>query len=232
MKGIAEEAQEVTKAYFDGGSIRLYCKDSKDMSELEDESVDLIPTDPPYGIGFMGKDWDKFEQKKPTASQTVGWLNPGMKKDTRGMMEFFTPIWRECLRVLKPGGFAFVMCIPRADCLSRMIIALEDAGFRVDFTPIFWAYASGFPKAQNIGLTIDKQECRKQLTEKLGKKPTKEEFNKAWKVFREVTGKYIQPDGSIHKNPEPSSPFNQRKEGVYKMWRSRNNVETYTDVNK
>ena len=101
------------------------------MSELPDESVDLLVTDPPYGIGFMGKDWDKALPDKT--------------------------IWKECLRVLKPGAFAFVMCIPRADCLSRMIISLEDAGFGVNFTPIYWTYASGFPKAQNIGKAVDKR---------------------------------------------------------------------------
>jgi len=50
-------------------------------------------------------------------------------------------IWRECLRVLKPGAFAFVMCIPRQDCLSRMIINLEDAGFMVNFSPIYHTFA-------------------------------------------------------------------------------------------
>lgn len=98
---------------------------------MPDSSVDLLVTDPPYGIGFMGKDWDNA------------------LPDRR--------IWAECLRILKPGAFAFVMCIPRADCLSRMIIALEDAGFRVNFTPIFWTYATGFPKAQNIGKAVDKR---------------------------------------------------------------------------
>ena len=98
---------------------------------LEDDSVDLLCTDPPYGIGFMGKDWDKALPDKE--------------------------IWKECLRVLKPGAFGFVMSIPRSDCLSRMIISLEDAGFRVDFTLIYWAYASGFPKAQNIGKAVDKR---------------------------------------------------------------------------
>ena len=77
----------------------------------------------------MGKDWDRALPDKR--------------------------IWEECLRVLKDGAFAFVMSIPRADCLSRMIISLEDAGFRVNFTPIYWAYASGFPKAQNIAKKID-----------------------------------------------------------------------------
>jgi len=47
--------------------------------------------------------------------------------------------------------------MPRQDCLSRMIISLEDAGFNVNFTPIFWAFASGFPKAENIGKGVDKQ---------------------------------------------------------------------------
>ena len=79
----------------------------------------------------MGKDWDRALPDKK--------------------------IWQECLRVLKDGAFAFIMSIPRADCLSRMIISLEDAGFNIGFTPIFWAYASGFPKAQNIGKVIDKK---------------------------------------------------------------------------
>jgi len=101
------------------------------LSRIEDNSIDLLVTDPPYGIGFMGKDWDRALPDKR--------------------------VWEECLRVLRPGTFAFVMSIPRSDCLSRMIISLEDAGFRVDFTPIYWVYASGFPKAQNISKAIDRR---------------------------------------------------------------------------
>ena len=110
----------------------IYCGHCLDvLSELPDDSVDLLVTDPPYGIAFMGKHWDK-------ALPDIG-------------------IWKECLRVLKPGAFAFVMSIPRADCLSRMIISLEDAGFRVDFSPIYWTYASGFPKAMSISKAVDKR---------------------------------------------------------------------------
>ncbi|MFA5238351.1 MAG: site-specific DNA-methyltransferase [Phycisphaerae bacterium] len=95
------------------------------LKELEDSSFDLMVTDPPYGVSFMGKSWDK-------AVPSVD-------------------IWKECLRVLKPGAFAFICCIPRQDCLSRMIINLNDAKFRTDFTSIYWTYATGFPKGMNIG---------------------------------------------------------------------------------
>ena len=99
------------------------------LTWLEDDSVDLVVTDPPYGISFMGKDWDKAV--------------PGVD------------IWRECLRVLKPGAFAFVMSGPRMDCLSEMGKRLAEAGFEIGFSPIYWAYASGFPKAANIGKLVD-----------------------------------------------------------------------------
>jgi len=145
------------KPYYQDKWVTNYNKNCLSMSELEDESIDEIVTDPPYGISFMGKDWDKALPDKE--------------------------IWRECLRVLKSGAFAFVMCIPRADCLSRMIISLEDAGFLVNFTPIYWAYASGFPKAQNIGKAVDKRNGRlaseykalgNYLRERRGDRPQKD----------------------------------------------------------
>jgi DNA modification methylase len=139
------------------------------MKTFPDESVDLIATDPPYGYSFMGKDWDKAV--------------PSVE------------VWKECLRVLKSGAFMFVMSAPRQDVLSQMIVRLGQAGFETGFTSIYWAYASGFPKAMNVSLAVDKQECRKQLREKLGREPTKDEFNEAWKTFREVIGKTERHNG-------------------------------------
>lgn len=101
------------------------------LKDLESESVDLLCTDPPYGYSFMGKSWDK-------TLPDIG-------------------IFKECLRVLKPGAFAFVMSAPRSDVCARMMLLLEDAGFNIGFTPIYWTYASGFPKAMNIGKMVDKR---------------------------------------------------------------------------
>lgn len=102
-----------------------------ELKKLDDESIDFICTDPPYGYSFMGKDWDKAV--------------PSVE------------IWQECLRVLKPGAFCCVMSAPRSDVQNAMISRLMDAGFRLDFTPIYWTYASGFPKAGNIGKMVDKR---------------------------------------------------------------------------
>ena len=114
------------------GSSKLINGDSADeLKKLEDDSVDLLCTDPPYGYSFMGKSWDKMLPPKE--------------------------IFEESLRVLKPGSFAFVMSAPRSDVQSRMIQMLEDVGFEVGFTPIYWTYATGFPKAMNVGKKTKKE---------------------------------------------------------------------------
>lgn len=87
------------------------------MSGMAENSIDAIVTDPPYGLGFMGKKWDE--------------LPPGED-------------WaRECLRVLKPGGHLLAFGGTRT--WHRLAVAVEDAGFEIRDS-IFWHYGSGFPK--------------------------------------------------------------------------------------
>ncbi|MFW6101400.1 MAG: DNA methyltransferase [Bacteroidota bacterium] len=124
------------------------------------ESVDCIITDPPYGLKFMGKDWDRTI---PDAG-----------------------IWEECLRVLKPGAFAFIMCSPRQDLLARMIINIESAGFVTGFSPIYWTYASGFSKRHNISKAVDKELGVEQ--EILQKNPnSRENCNKSNTIYKSGT---------------------------------------------
>ena len=87
------------------------------MREMGENSVDSIVTDPPYGLGFMGKKWDA--------------LPPGQE-------------WaEECLRVLKPGGHLLAFGGTRT--WHRLAVAVEDAGFELRDS-IAWMYGSGFPK--------------------------------------------------------------------------------------
>jgi site-specific DNA-methyltransferase (adenine-specific) len=73
------------------------------------------------------------------------------------LREFFVPIWKEALRVLKPGAFSFVMSAPRSDVQMVMLQTLQESGFDVSFTPIYWTYATGFPKAMNVGKKTEKE---------------------------------------------------------------------------
>jgi DNA modification methylase len=72
----------------------------------------------------------------------------------------------EALRVLKPGAFGFVMSAPRSDTLDVMIQALKDAGFKINFSPLYHSFASGFPKAANVSKLVDKRNGRDQDTYK------------------------------------------------------------------
>lgn len=99
------------------------------MKTLADNSIDAIVTDPPYGLEFMGKEWDK-----------------GVPA-----LEF----WVEMLRILKPGGHLLSFSGTRT--YHRMAVNIEDAGFEIR-DMIEWVYGSGFPKSHNIGKAVDKIE--------------------------------------------------------------------------
>ena len=99
------------------------------IATLPDCSVDSIVTDPPYELGFMGKAWD----------------GSGIAYDIE--------LWRQCLRVLKPGGHLLAFGGTRT--YHRMAVAIEDAGFEIRDS-IHWLYGSGFPKSLDVSKAIDK----------------------------------------------------------------------------
>lgn len=88
----------------------LYLDDCRNvLKQLNDNSVDLIITDPPYFIDGMGNDWNKENlSKKVKKAKVVGGLPVGMKFDVeqgKKLQEFIEPICNEFMRILKPGGF-------------------------------------------------------------------------------------------------------------------------------
>jgi len=114
-----------------------------------DDSIDAIVTDPPAGIAFMGKDWDK---DKGGRRQWIAWM---------------TGVARECLRVLKPGGHALVWALPRTSHWTGT--AWEDAGYEVRDC-VYHAFGTGFPKSANISKHLDKAAgvAREVVGSKLG----------------------------------------------------------------
>jgi len=91
------------------------------LKTYDANSFDSIITDPPYGIEFLGKDWDK----------------------NTGAVE----TWQECLRVLKPGGH--LLAFSAARTYHNLASNIENVGFEIR-DQLMWLYASGFTKAQQI----------------------------------------------------------------------------------
>jgi site-specific DNA-methyltransferase (adenine-specific) len=161
---------------------------------LPDNSIDLVLTDPPYAltsgknpkVGFMGKAWDR---EVPSVD-----------------------IWRLCLRKLKPGAFAFVMSSPRLDCLGEMSRRLAEAGFRIDFSPIFWTYLTGYPKAENIAKAVDRH---------LGVQPEvvgeREQNGAKFKLTQTLidNGGFNDPNRTGFKLTRPTSPQAKALAGSY-----------------
>ena len=81
--------------------------------------------------GFMGKEWDGSG------------------------IEYNIKTWKNCFKVLKPGGY--LLAFGGSRTFHRIACSIEDAGFEIRDT-IMWLYGSGFPKSMNIGLALDKKE--------------------------------------------------------------------------
>lgn len=122
--------------YFSDGACALHLGDCRDvLPTLADASVDAVVCDPPYEINFMGRGWD----------------STGIAYDVN--------MWRQCLRVLKPGGHLLAFGATRT--YHRLAVAIEDAGFEIRDS-IHWIYGNGFPKGQDIGKSIDRRRDDRQ----------------------------------------------------------------------
>jgi len=118
------------------------------LKDLADNSIDSVVSDPPYGLGKCSPAevmqcltaWAKGETWKPKGAGFMGkawdaWVPP-------------PELWREVLRVLKPGGHALIFAGSRTQDLMGMSLRL--AGFEMRDV-VQWIYGEGFPKSHNIG---------------------------------------------------------------------------------
>jgi len=188
------------------------------LKELEDNSVDSVVTDPPYHLtsivkrfgkedsakaqygtdgafqraskGFMGKEWD------------------GLGEDGIGIANN-PELWKEVLRVLKPGGH--LLSFSHSRTYHRQAVAVEDAGFEIR-DQIMWIYGSGFPKSHNIGKAVDKLQGNE----------------------REVVGKKT---GGAHDTTNPNAGFghgkyaNSNREGSNSVKNKTDNLSIITKGN-
>jgi site-specific DNA-methyltransferase (adenine-specific) len=126
---------EILTPFLDDYDVLVYAGDCIEvMARMPEASVDAIVTDPPYGLEFMGRDWDGFGTLIGFQTWTQSWA-------------------REALRILKPGGHLLAFAGTRT--YHRMASGVEDAGFEIRDC-IAWMYGSGFPKSLDVSKAIDK----------------------------------------------------------------------------
>jgi len=106
----------------------IYNKNSYKLEDLDDNSIDALITDPPYGISYQNHYWDKDLPQRE--------------------------IWENSFKKLKFGAFGLVFSSVRL--MHRLMVDLEDSGFLIKDV-LFWSYLNGMPKSRNIGLSIDKE---------------------------------------------------------------------------
>ncbi len=128
----------------------------KAMVEIEDDSIDLVLTDPPYFLDKLDNNWNYEKVGKTNNQHTVTSLPAGMKFDRqqgKNFYEWYLLVSKEIFRVLKPGGFFFSFSSPRL--YHRMASAVDDAGFELRDVFI-WLYTQNQMKAMGLSHFIDK----------------------------------------------------------------------------
>lgn len=142
------------------------------MKTLPDNSIETVITDPPAGIGFMGKEWDKNKGGK------ANWT------------EWARIRFREALRLTKPGGLAAVWALPKTS--NWTMNAVEDAGWSIK-TKVYFLFGGGFPKALDISKAMDSAAgvVRENVDNPLREKQTGQIGNEIYGDMAHVN--FIQP---------------------------------------
>ena len=186
------------------------------LKQLDENSIDAIISDPPYQLTSMTRGRpDQTEDgeygREVPFSRVQSRIKGFMNKDWDVLPS--VDILKECLRVLKTGAWALWLMTPRQDSQLEFLLRLRQAGFNISFSEISWIYLSGFPKAADLSLLADKRACREDLTQKLGREPTKEEFKEAWNKWREKIA--VNPNSRLN---EGENPF------THLAWKAGKNV--------
>jgi DNA modification methylase len=148
--GLMISMKEVNKIY------NMDCLEG--LKQIDSDCTDSIVTDPPYQLSSITRRFGKEDSAPANYGNDGSFqrVSKGFMGKTWDVLPSID-VWKECLRVLKPGAFAFVMTTPRQDSLCQILNDLSSAGFVMGFSSIYWTYASGFPKASNVSKMVDKR---------------------------------------------------------------------------
>jgi len=147
---------------------KIICADTLELlPQIEDNSIDVVLTDPPYFLDKLDNNWDYEKVSNQNNQYTIKSLPAGMKFNREQGMRFYAwylDISKEIFRILKPGGFFFSFSSPRL--YHRMASAIDDAGFEIR-DAFIWLYTQNQAKAMGVDHFIKKMNIDEKAKEKI-----------------------------------------------------------------
>jgi DNA modification methylase len=149
------------KPFYEDSWNKIYCGDCRELAPQLGLFTGIV-TDPPYGLGFMGKEWDTFDKSQFGRKGNEGINDLKVKKDfnalprykSDGLYEFVLD-WATILNtVCKPGSF--LLSFGGTRTFHKIAMGIEDGGWELRDT-VMWTYGMGFPKSYDISKGIDRK---------------------------------------------------------------------------
>lgn len=191
--------------------------------EYQGPKFHAVMCDPPYGIEFMGKQWDNLDTRQPgddthhksgvgpfDRAKVRHGVSAGYGGTSVPMQEMFREWGEALLPLLHPGALVFMFGGTRT--WHRLAAGMEDAGFEM-WDTLMWVHGQGFPKAQAIDALIDKANGDER--EIIGRRPD-HVISKKW---RELEGRTDLPESILNVTTaasEQSAPWSGHKTAALK----------------
>lgn len=141
------------------------------MRSLPPCSIGAVVSDPPYGLEFMGKDWDRLDLRgsasrpgtsESATSRSTRGMDHGIHagkpaldltvESQRAMQEWHSRWLTEVARILQPGGVVKIFSATRT--FHRLAAAMTQVGLEI-LRIEAWTYGSGFPKGLDVSRAVD-----------------------------------------------------------------------------
>jgi site-specific DNA-methyltransferase (adenine-specific) len=169
------------------------------LTEIPENSIDVVLTDPPYFLDKMDENWTHAKVSSKNNQYTIKSLPAGMRFDReqgKRFYDWYLKISEKLFRILKPGGFFFSFSSPRL--YHRLASAVDDAGFEIRDNFI-WLYTQNQAKAMSLNHLIEKLDTDKNTKEKLKQKLAGWKTPQIKSVFEPIIMARKPTNGTYHK---------------------------------
>ena len=164
---IEEEDDKQNEQKINDGIVILNADCMIELNKLEDNSIDLILTDPPYFIDKLDNNWSSIEVNCDVKNSHITHLPKGMKFDksqVKNLYDYYLELSKLLFKKMKPGAYFLSFSSPRL--YHAIAMSCEIAGFEIR-DMINWTYTQSMPKGMSVSHIIEKMKITEEEKAKL-----------------------------------------------------------------